>query len=289
MLSIVTMLLNLIFFDKETMETISPFLRDFLPLIVSNVLVIGFFLFFQENSDKVKSEYQAHLARLEARALKARMDPHFIFNAINGIQSMMILKGERETNRYIAMLSKILRFSMDQSMQELISLQDEVDYLKAYLELQKMRLDKKLDYCFDIKLKNKLKHYRIPPMFVQPLVENAIIHGIIPLKGKGVLLLTLTEKDGTLRIMVEDNGIGLKVSKKRNKKQRKNHKSLGTQILRERIDINNYLKNQKIFFFLEALNHPKVHGGTRAVLLLPIDKNKHPLEITTQPSNSTQR
>ena len=255
-------------------ESFLSTLHDFTPLIVSNILVIGFFIFFQNNTDKVKSQYQSHIAELEARSLKAQMDPHFIFNAINGIQSLLLLKGERETNRYIAMLSKILRFSLEQNTNEVITLEEEVDYLTAYIELQKMRLNKKLDYCFDFKLKNKKDNYLIPPMLIQPLVENAILHGIIPLEGKGILLITITEKDNMLRVMVEDNGIGLKASRKLKEVYKKKHKSHATQILRERIDIYNYLKNQKMIFFIEDLNNPKISAGTRAVIIIPIIKNK---------------
>lgn len=257
-------------------ESFLSTLHDFVPLIVSNILVIGFFLFFQNNSDKAKSKFEVNIAKLEARSLKAQMDPHFIYNAINGIQSLLLLKGERETNRYIAMLSKILRFSLEQSSSELITLQEELDYLTAYIELQQMRLDKKLDYCFDFKLNNDKNSYLIPPMLIQPIVENSILHGITPLEGKGILLITVTEKDNMLRVMVEDNGIGLKASQKLNKTYKKNHKSHATQILRERIDIYNFLKKEKMVFFIEELNNPKVRSGTRAVIVIPIIKNNKP-------------
>jgi hypothetical protein len=86
-------------------------LEDYFPLIFSNLLVILFFLFFQNSRKKADIAYQNHIARLEARSLRAQMNPHFIFNALNSLQSIMILKGERESNRYIGMLSKLLRFS----------------------------------------------------------------------------------------------------------------------------------------------------------------------------------
>jgi hypothetical protein len=84
----------------------SSLFEDYFPLIISNLLVILFFLFFQNNKKKTDTVYQNHIARLEARSLRAQMNPHFIYNALNSLQSVMLLKGERETNRYIGMLSK---------------------------------------------------------------------------------------------------------------------------------------------------------------------------------------
>ena len=130
----------------------SSVFADYLPLLISNVLVVGFFLFFRRNSDVEKSQYESHIAELEARSLRAQMNPHFIYNAINGVQSVMILKGERESNRYIGMLSKLLRFTLEMSSKEGISLAEEIDYLTAYIELQRMRLDQNMDYQFHIQL-----------------------------------------------------------------------------------------------------------------------------------------
>ncbi len=189
---------------------------DYLPLLVSNVLVIGFFLFFQRNSDQVKSQYKNHIAELEAQSLQAQMNPHFIYNAINGVQSIMILKGERESNRYIGMLSKLLRFTLEMSNRKGITLEDEIEYLTSYIELQNMRLDQKITYDFHLTLKRPTEHYIIPPMLLQPIVENAIIHGISPLEEKGQVDVRITEKKTFLEVLVEDNGIGRKTSQKSN-------------------------------------------------------------------------
>ena len=90
------------------MKEFYPFFVDYIPLIISNVIVIAFFLFFQKNTKKVKTSYKSKIAELESRSLRAQMNPHFIFNAINGVQSIMLLKEEVESNRYIGLLSKIL-------------------------------------------------------------------------------------------------------------------------------------------------------------------------------------
>lgn len=99
-------------------------IEDYFPLIISNILVLLFFLFFQQSKQKANSAHKSHIAELEARSLRAQMNPHFIYNALNSLQSVMILKGERESNRYIGMLSKLLRFTLEMSTTERITLEE---------------------------------------------------------------------------------------------------------------------------------------------------------------------
>ena len=136
--------------------------EDYLPLIISNLLVIFFFLFFLKSKKRASSIYQDRIIELEARSLRAQMNPHFIFNTLNSIQSVMILKGERESNRYIGLLSKLLRFTLELSSKESISLKEEIDYIEAYLGLQKMRLNKKMDF----KIHNHLKKNSINSSYI---------------------------------------------------------------------------------------------------------------------------
>ena len=161
----------------------NPLLKAYLPLFISNLLVVLFFLFFQNNKKKTNTVYQNQIARLEARSLRAQMNPHFIYNALNSLQSVMLLKGERETNRYIGTLSKLLRFTLERSSKESITFREEIEYLDAYLCFQQMRLGSKLNYKIDMEnsFKSSAQEYLIPPMLIQPLIENAIIHGIGPL------------------------------------------------------------------------------------------------------------
>lgn len=248
-------------------------LEDYFPLIISNLLVILFFLFFQNSKKKADVVYQNHIARLEARSLRAQMNPHFIFNALNSLQSIMILKGEHESNRYIGMLSKLLRFTLEMSTKESITLREEIDYLEAYLGLQKMRLDAKLKYTVQVAsdFKTTAQNYFIPPMLIQPIIENAIIHGISPLKNKtGCVNLSIDKSEDYVKVRVEDNGIGLKASKNLKKNKEKVHKSYANQILKERIDIFNYLKKKDIKFTLKPKLLDNKITGTEAQIEIPI-------------------
>ena len=188
-------------------------IEDYFPLIISNILVLLFFLFFQSNKQKADTAYKSHIAELEARSLRAQMNPHFIYNALNSVQSVMILKGERESNRYIGMLSKLLRFTLEMSTKESITLEEEIDYLDSYLGLQKMRLDSKMEYDFKVQLNQNIKEYTFPPMLVQPIVENSILHGISSLKDRtGKVTVRFMEDKEFIKVTVEDNGIGIKAS-----------------------------------------------------------------------------
>lgn len=217
--------------------------------------------------------YQNHIARLEAQSLRAQMNPHFIYNALNSLQSVILLKGKRETNRYIGMLSKLLRFTLEMSTKESITLREEIDYLEAYLGLQKMRLDSKMNYEIEMdeQFKMTTQNYLIPPMLIQPIIENAIIHGISPLKNnKGCVHLNISRFHDYLKVEVTDNGIGLKASKKL-KKNKQLHKSYATQILRGRIDIFNYLKKRNITFTLKSRELDNKIQGTVAQIETDLD------------------
>lgn len=184
----------------------------------------------------------------------------------------MILKGERESNHYIGMLSRLLRFTLEMSSKESITLREEINYLESYLGLQKMRLDTKMNYSIEIDpdFNKNAEKYSIPPMLIQPLIENAIIHGISPLKSKGCVHLQISKSADYLTIKVEDNGIGLKASKDLKKNKKKVHKSYATQILRERIDIFNYLKKKNIRFTLKPRIINDKNSGTVAQIEIPI-------------------
>jgi LytS/YehU family sensor histidine kinase len=195
------------------------------------------------------------------------MNPHFIYNALNSVQSVMILKGERESNHYIGMLSKLLRFTLEINTYEKISLKEEIEYLEAYIGLQKMRMDPQFDFEIKTNLPLSLTKYDIPPMLIQPIVENAIIHGISPLTQRNSFIsLRFEEKDNAIHVIVEDNGVGYEKSKKQKSKVTKIYKSMASKILKERIDIFNYLNENKTSFSILSEIKENVEVGTVAQL-----------------------
>lgn len=163
---------------------------------------------------------------------------------------------------------------------------DEINYLKSYIELQPIRLNNRLDYCIDLSFERTTSKIYIPPLLIQPIEENAILHGIVPSKIKGILVISVFEKQRGIYFKVEDNCIGLESSKKQKLKSKNHYKSLGNKILRERLDILNYNQREKITFSLGNLDVEGVSSGTCATLYVPFSiKQKLQPKLTIEPLN----
>ena len=212
---------------------------------------------------------QSQISLLESQSLRSQMNPHFIFNVLNGLQSALILKSDREISHYIGQLSGLLRMTLDVSKRESISLTEEIEYLKSYVELQRIRLNDRMDYCFDLRRNIEASKIFIPPLLIQPLVENAILHGITPSKNKGILVISIKHSKLGLTILVEDNGVGIEKSIAIKRWYRNHHKSYGNTILLERIDLLNFNQIEKIKFKIGNLNKKGVSSGTSAELFIP--------------------
>ena len=249
----------------------------FISLIIAVALVVFyFFLVLEAKLLKERKDRNLQVSNLEAKAYRAQMNPHFIFNALNGMQSAMILGGETEFNKYITSFSKLLRNTIEMSSVDKISIADEVAYITNYVALQGHRLEQKIDLEFNIDSKIDQNDVFLPCMMLQPIVENSIVHGIIPKKGKGKITIDLVTENEMLKVCVTDNGIGRKAAEKQKDKYAK-HKSFATQIMRDRIDIINYYNDKKLKFSIEDLYHNDGSAaGTKDVLYIPLDlKTRH--------------
>lgn len=246
-----------------------------IPLFVSNFIVILLIFYFGTDRTRQRNAYKNKIAKLESSTLKAQMNPHFIFNTLNGIQSVMILKGEKKANEYISIFSKMLRKTLEISFLESMSLQEELDYINSFIVLQNIRRKNPITYHVDIASGLTTKECLIPPMLLQPIVENALIHGIEPTKEDGCITISISEKENALKVVVKDNGVGRKKAQLNNKNSNKeNRTSYGTKILRERIDILNFLHKEKTDFMLSNIVKNGKINGTQATLILPKINNQ---------------
>lgn len=240
-------------------------------IIIVVVIVFYLFLVLEAKLLKERKDRNLQVSNLEAKAYRAQMNPHFIFNALNGMQSAMILGGEKEFNTYIKSFSKLIRNTIEMSSVDKISIADEFTYITNYIELQGHRLEEKIDLVFNIDLEIDQNEVYLPCMMLQPIVENSIVHGIIPKKGRGKIKIDLVQEDDMLKITVIDDGIGRKAAAKQKEKYAK-HKSFATQIMRDRIDIFNYYNNKKLKFVIEDLYHDSGESaGTKVSLFVPLD------------------
>lgn len=235
-------------------------------LLCAFVLISGFttYIFYQ------KREFfrDRTLHELEAKSSQAQMLPHFTFNTINCIQSVMLTKGEMEANKVIVAYSKLLRHTLDVFHSDLISLKDELHYINAYLSVEKLRAH----FTFFVNVDENIdpNKWLIPSMMFQPLVENAIKHGIIPKKDEGILQVSFRIANEVLIGEVIDNGIGIEASQKLKKQTKESYNSRATKILEERIYLFNKVYAKKIHFEIQDLHNNSGETGTKSILRIPL-------------------
>lgn len=241
---------------------------------MSLFLIAALFLRYQYKSlvltnNRVRLENK--IMRLESRALAAQMNPHFIFNTLNHIQSAVLLKGEEEANKLFGSFSELLRITLENNKKDHIVLAQEIDYLKSYIYLEQARLDEKIEVKWQISPSLIINKIKIPPMLLQPIVENAIQHGLIPQNGPKVLSIVMSESDDLLIVEIQDNGVGRKYSKRSNKKHK--YKSWATTIMNERISLSNLSSKVPIELSITDLYNFGKPAGTKVTLIIPILKN----------------
>jgi len=207
---------------------------------------------------------------LEQKLLRAQLNPHFIFNALGAIQHYMCNKSPHDAARYLSKFSKLMRSILESSRTSQTTLSTELETMKYYLDLQSLRFNKPFHYTFDIDPKLDPDLIQIPSLIIQPLLENAIEHGLRPKQG-GWINIEIKQVMDHIVIAVEDNGVGLENSQKI--KHSKNTKqSLGNTITFERLSLINRKSKNKIVFKME--NRSKIETGicgTRASLEIPIN------------------
>lgn len=216
-------------------------------------------------------ELENSLLDMERKALRLQMNPHFIFNALDSISSFIFKKDPEKAVRYLNNFAKLMRLTLESSMEHLHPVETEVSILKNYLELEKLRFQGKFDYS--IVLDEEIDYdIGIPPMLIQPHVENAILHGLKPMQSGGQLDLRfiLDDDEDLLIIEIEDNGVGRKKAKELNRK--KDHRSMATQINKDRLRLLKMNKNDKISIdIIDKYDDSNNSLGTKVLIKLPAE------------------
>lgn len=236
----------------------------------SIAFLITYFLSTYYKKSNQRLVRRNRMLTLESKALLAQMNPHFIFNTLNSIQNIMVLKGEIEANKYFSKFSKLIRMTLEISKKDYVSLKAEFDYLKNYISLESLRLNDELNYQFDIDTQLNLKRLFIPALLIQPIVENAIIHGLAPKENDRNLLIKCFKKENFLFIIIEDNGIGRAAALTKKNGSKNNHISLATSILSERIAIHNVMKKNKVSCTVDDIISDQQVCGTRVTFTIII-------------------
>lgn len=237
-------------------------------LIIASVLI---FIFYKRKRDaeeqRKEAEYKAEVADTEMKALRAQMNPHFIFNSLNSIGDYISKHDVKTANYYLGKFAKMMRLILENSEHTQVSLADDLKALELYMQLEALRLNDKFDY--EIKVDDEIdkENTMVPPLILQPFVENSIWHGIAQNEGKGKILIEIKKEDEMINYMVEDNGVGLK-NGLTNSAIGNSKKSLGMKITRSRIEMMNKIKKTK-----GSVELFDIARGTRVEVKLPLALN----------------
>ncbi len=222
--------------------------------------------------EKTETESRVAMAKNELKALRAQMNPHFVFNSLNSIQHFILTNKSADAGKYLNKFARLMRVILNNSEKSLITIREELEYLQLYLELEEMRFEGKFTWKLDISEDIDIDYFEIPAMLLQPYVENAILHGLMPKNGGGKLDIVMRLEKNTIICSVIDNGIGRERAKEmRQLSKRKDHQSLGMKITHDRLELINRLNNSQLSLTITDLyNTDESPAGTRVDIFIPV-------------------
>ena len=227
-----------------------------------------FYLVQKRNKQKQQQllaaiENQHRITEIEMQAIKAQINPHFVFNCLNSIKSLNYQKRYVEADNYTDKFSLLLRSTLTFSSEAKISLQDELDYIVNYIQLEQLRFGDKLQFDLKVDASVITTAIQVPALILQPYVENAIRHGIGNLvKGNGLLFISIHQQNDYLKIIIDDNGVGIEKAMMINQSKPDYHQSKGMELNKRRAELHN------IILIIEDKKNNET--GTRITLKIPL-------------------
>ena len=249
------------------LKIIPPFYKTFWFFLLLALLFAGIVLAVNRylvKEEKQKGILKKKIKENETKMLRSQMNPHFLFNSLNSINSYILQNKDEEASYYLTAFSKLMRKILDNSRKENISLKEELETTKLYLDLEAVRMEYKFDYRIQTKDVDT-EEIQIPPLILQPFLENAIWHGINHKDTKGLIDIIISknkEVDGELFIEIIDDGVGRNFAKMKENKQ-KTHKSHGLEITSERLLMNDARNSVEI---IDLYDKNKKPSGTMVKL-----------------------
>ncbi len=232
--------------------------------LIGSLLLMTLLTFYKHRANQ-KQQLANNLLAL--KSMRSQMNPHFIFNALNSVNSFIAVNDERNANRYLSEFSALMRSVLENSDEDFIPLQKEIELLELYVKLEHNRFKDKFNYSIDVDKSINLEEFQIPPMLLQPYIENAIWHGLRYRKDKGELEIMIQKKDrASITIIIEDNGIGRKKSLEMKTKNQLKQKSKGMSTIKNRIAILNDMYQDKVSVVISDLFEDG--SGTKVELTL---------------------
>ncbi len=226
--------------------------------------------------EKLKTEFNKKLADVEMTALRAQMNPHFLFNCLNSINRFIVRNDAETASNYLTKFSRLIRLILQNSKSSTITLRNELEALKLYVELEEMRFENRFEYSIYVDDNIEGEFVEVPPLLLQPYVENAIWHGLMHKESRGKLTIAITKEGNRLRCIIEDNGIGRQKAQQLKSKSATRDKSLGMKITTDRL---NLYKKQTEVQVIDLMDLNGAPSGTRVILGIPyaIELQQSPL------------
>jgi tetratricopeptide (TPR) repeat protein len=220
--------------------------------------------------EKTITEMEQRAIELEMQALRAQMDPHFIFNSLNSIHRFILENNQAQASQFLTKFSRLIRLILLNSQTSFITLESELESLSLYLELESLRFNYYFSYKISVRPEIDVSELNIPPLIIQPYVENAIWHGLMHKKEKGHLDIDILEENECLLIRISDNGVGRKKAAEKAGKSATLHKSSGIRITSERISRlkNSDVKEPKVTIH-DLVYNDGTAAGTEVIIKIP--------------------
>ena len=258
--------------DKQTQKII------FISLVPTVIAFLFFFFILYRNQREAlfrqkEAELKNQIADVEMKALRAQINPHFIFNCLNSIHRFMYANKMNEAGEYLIKFSNLVRLVLENSTHREVPLNDDLMALQLYIEMEQLRMDHYFDYVLDVDPAINTHTTLVPPSIIQPFVENSIWHGLNNKPQRGTITIAISKKDTMLKYCITDDGVKttlpdeqLAISIRK--------KSLGMNLTKERLAILNQLKGAKAGFTVnDILDEKNNYIGKRVELVLPYMTN----------------
>lgn len=240
--------------------------RNIIALLLAGfvaLLVAGFFILRNYRAKRRANKL------LALRSLRSQMNPHFIFNSLNSINSFISKNDERSANRYLSSFSRLMRTVMEHSSHDFVPLSAELQVLELYLSLEHFRFADKFAYSFEVDPNIQADQIEVPPMLIQPYIENAIWHGLRYKETPGLLRVAFRQEGDKLIGIVEDNGIGRKRSAELKTRNQRSHQSTGLKNTAQRVELINSLYGKGVSVSIADLDEEQEDCGTRVEIVIP--------------------
>ena len=235
------------------------------------IIIVAFFykrhIFSVRKKEREKVIHEKELVELEAKALRAQMNPHFVFNSLNSIKSLINKNDNEKAAGYLSTFSKLIRTLFQNSDKREVSLYEELETCKLYTQLEKMRFGDKVEFVFDVDESIDLKDFKVPALILQPFIENAIWHGLMPKETGGKITIQVKRIDDTIQCVIDDNGIGRELSMKNKPQYETTHQSKGIGLTKSRLELDKLLNEREDkIFIIDKEDEKGIPEGTKVII-----------------------